>query len=437
MSANPIFGLDPDRVTQGVRAEGLLEKSDLELLRLASEVVAVPRREVTSFVMHAPLELMARYRLLSCVHPESRELARLQLLRFAALYAQTGEAQPTVRLGEGLGPDALAKRLLEALEQGSADDAQGLAAILGTCADAPFLARALGQAMLQRLGAAAHGPIFLYLLLKLEPPAAAVAAPMLAPLARLLATQCDQRLTWTSPNSGESGTFDPMALERALLAAPRRPFAGGIAPIMRSAEDHRIPQRVIGPRVPGVIASDAAIEQGFAAVCRVAALTMIEEGPREAKYGWSHCLTLPHAVWEISHLVPDRAFALRVAATYVAGMRAAIGRKGRLKAAPKLSRTPPPLAQALLRSPQVAAAAGWSARDTDGASPFRDLVSQAAIRPDAHLVKYSLAAWDASQRDPGAAPIYQAGAAFLAALWMGEQPGEAVERMLGLGAPEA
>jgi hypothetical protein len=427
MTRNPILELDPDSVAGGARATGLDEASDLQLLAWAAEIVAVPRRDVTSFVLHAPLELIARYRLLGGLREAARPLARFQLLRFAATYAQrTGEAvaQPAV---DSADPSAL----VDALDRGDPDAAQARAAALAASASPVELTSAVGAPMLRRLGAAAHGPIFLSLLQKLEPEAAKLAAPMLAPLARQLAAQNDQRLTWAGPGAADGPPrLDAADLEGALLASPLKPFAGGIFPIMRSAEAHGVPQSVIGPRVPATL-SAAEAEPGFAAICRVAALAMPQEGPREAKYGWSHCLTLPQAVWEIAGGVGDPAFALKVAATYVAGMRAGIGRRRRLTPRLKVPSRGPVLAEALQRSPQAAAEAAWRAEAPETETVFAALVAEAAIRPDAHLIKYVTSCRDGARRDPASAPAYRAGAAYLTALWMAEQPLADVARALG------
>ena len=393
-------------------------------------------------MLHAPLELLARYRLLPFVQAQFKPLARLQIVRLAAQYAQTGEPVAAAPAGGDLEVADLAAALLRAIDQGAPDEAQALAARLSERADAPQLARALGQTFLTRLGAAAHAHIFLYLLTRLEPQAAPVAAPMLAGLARALANQSGQRLSWTHPDladppSGDaSGDVDFEALERALLSSPLHPFSGGIYPIMHSAEGHKAPQRVIAPAFkPGAV-SRAAAERGFAAICKVAALTMIEEEPPQAKYGWTHCLTLPQAVWEIADYTPDHAFALKVAATYVTGMRAAIGRRPRLVAVPDVEGVGPPLVQALTVSPQVAAAAAWRAPAEQTPQAFGEMATQASIRSDAHLVKYTLACWDCARRDPASAAVYRAGAAFLGALWIKDQPVGEVERSLGVSIPQ-
>ena len=54
---------------------------------------------------------------------------------------------------------------------------------------------------------------------------------------------------------------------------------------------------------------------------------------------------------------------------------------------------------------------------------WTEIVTRACAHRDAHLVKYTLACIDAAHADPGAARLFQAGAASLLAHW------EAVSRL--------
>jgi len=48
---------------------------------------------------------------------------------------------------------------------------------------------------------------------------------------------------------------------------------------------------------------------------------------------------------------------------------------------------------------------------------WTEIVTRASAHRDAHLVKYTLACIDAAHADPGAARLFQAGAASLLAYW--------------------
>src|SRR5215813_8455423 len=84
--------IDPGAVSDEYHARGYDRLGDEELFALAARVVAIPKREpANSFVLHAPLELLARRALLRSVAPEHRTAVREQLVRIAARYEQAAE----------------------------------------------------------------------------------------------------------------------------------------------------------------------------------------------------------------------------------------------------------------------------------------------------------------------------------------------------------
>ena len=94
---------------------------------------------------------------------------------------------------------------------------------------------------------------------------------------------------------------------------------------------------------------------------RVAAWSMLQDDPEHAPYGWSHCLTMPQGVLSPAVDDPHRRGAVAVAATYVAGFRAALGS---VRLDP--SSVPEPVAttdlvEAIADSPLAAAAVAWHA----------------------------------------------------------------------------
>ena len=58
---------------------------------------------------------------------------------------------------------------------------------------------------------------------------------------------------------------------------------------------------------------------------------------------------------------------------------------------------------------------------------------EAAIRNDAHLVKYTWACLDAASKDSAWAPLFDAAAAYLCSIWCIEQPKHNLLRNLGEG----
>jgi len=132
-----------------------------------------------------------------------------------------------------------------------------------------------------------------------------------------------------------------------------------------------------------------------ALLSRLAAWSMLQDAPDHAPYGWTHTLTLPQAVLQMTHGTADSPAAVAVAATYVLGFRATLGTVA-LDPAAALP-PPPPLATPGARITQLATAA--------------------ALHRDAHFAKYVLACFDASARDPSATALYLAAAERLASYW--------------------
>ena len=59
----------------------------------------------------------------------------------------------------------------------------------------------------------------------------------------------------------------------------------------------------------------------------------------------------------------------------------------------------------------------WHAAPDDLAAITARLATAAAVHPDAHLAKYTLACFDAAHADPPATQLFLAAAAFLGAWW--------------------
>jgi hypothetical protein len=148
----------------------------------------------------------------------------------------------------------------------------------------------------------------------------------------------------------------------------------------------------------------------------VAALSMLQDDPDQAPYGWTHCLTMPQATLDIAHRTDDPRRAIAVAATYVLGFRAT-----QSSSAIDPAWTPPSPADGdpeslLAGGPDRAAALVWHAR-SERTRLLHELASYAACHHDAHLVKYTLACLDAVAADPEGASLFLAAAAYLAAWW--------------------
>jgi hypothetical protein len=362
------------------------DSSDAQLIRSAAEVIAVPKEApADSFVLHAPLELLARAELLRHVHPEGRDRARQRIAWLASTYDAAGE--PFTAAGRYDG-DTLARGaadLVAALQAGELDDVDRIAAWLGTNATAQDLRALLAEPVAASLAAAAHASILLYLL-----PRAGVTGRLLRGPARELARHPDWRLRWFEEPDGPPL---PPSLEEALLDVPYLGLPGStfIFPLMDQAERSGIAPKLLS----GVLAGGVDITGSRRELARVAAWSMLQESPEHAPYGWSHCLTMPQAVMGLAGDALTARTAVAVAATHVVGFRAALG--------------------------EVTIVPG---ADAGPHAPVEELATYASHHHDAHLAKYTLACFDAAAYDPSHRTLYLAAATRLRSWWDEHEPSD-------------
>ena len=361
-------------------------RSDVVLAAAVAEMVRRPRRDpASSFVLHAPLELAARVALLPRVAPDARTDARQRLVDLADEYDRAGPATgdpPPRELGSAA---RAAARLDEAIGAGDLDEVDAAAAWLGHTASPTELRALLADPLLPRLSAAAHAPIFLYLLPRVSP-RGELTPELLRPLARELAREPEWRMTWYEESRPTSGALDQAELWATLAATPRLGVPGSdfIYPIMAQVDGGGVAAELLTD-VIGAVEPQAAART----ILRAAARSMLDEPLDFAPYGWTHCLTLPQAVLGIADSCADPLVPLAVAATFVVGFRAALGARA-------------------LRDDVVVDAPEES---------VTELVTFAATHHDAHLVKYTLACLDAADWDPARRGLYLSAAARLGRYW--------------------
>ncbi len=385
--------------------------SDAQLTDSVADRIAHPKADgVTSFTLHAPLELLARTALLPLVEPDARVAARERLAWLGEAYRDAGDEvdEPATRAYDDLATAAV--HLTAAINAGEIDDADATAAWLAARATPVELARLLADDVIPRLSAAGHGSILLYLLPRVAPRSRAAARPLRG-LVRELARQPDWGLTWHLDR-------DPAPVGGGdLVAALRRPRVPGdpgsdfIYPTMSLVEGSGLAEELLdGPT------RTASLAQAVEDLQRLAAASMLRDTPEAAPYGWSHCLTMPQAVLGLARSgAADPGKAIAVAATFVLGFRATLGT---VDVDPTWSPRPggEPL-DALDGPPGDAAAGAWHATNGERAAVVARLASRAAAHEDAHLAKFTLACFDAARDDPGAARLYLAAAAHLSAWW--------------------
>jgi hypothetical protein len=144
---------------------------------------------------------------------------------------------------------------------------------------------------------------------------------------------------------------------------------------------------------------------------------MLQEPPEHAPYGWSHCLTMPQAVMGLAGHGAEPFTAVAVAATHVVGFRAALGKRPLNADHEPDQPTTGNLRDAIASGREAAASTVWHAPDQALDEITTELATRAALHHDAHLVKYTLACFDAAAADPAQRRLYLSAAASLSSWW--------------------
>jgi hypothetical protein len=381
--AERLRGLDPAMDVTGPAPNWLADLSDAALVRAVAQAIARPKRyRSSSFIIHAPLELLARADLLSLAPPDARSAIRLRIAAIAAHYAEGEEIPgPTGRFDR---VDHAYTALLSALSAGDADLADAAICDLSASLSMTDLARLLADDIAPLLGHAAHAPILLAALPQAERRYGDLRHLLRAPI-RALALEAGARLHWVDqPFSPDPHA--PATLVDALASPPSVSSPSVfIAPTMQAVEANDLASRLLGRAC-----ADLSVAEATRHLARSAALSMIQDDPTHAPYGWTHCLTLPQGVLALAPYVTNHARLVRIAATFALGFRATLGQV-RLDAT---ARMPAP-----------------HSLDLD------DLVHRAASHYDAHVAKYVLACLTAATQDPEARDLYLSAANYLVRWW--------------------
>src|SRR5262245_52931562 len=118
-----LSGIAPDDVDDAYRRRHLFTWSDRRLTAAAAEVLATPKAApADSFVLHAPLELLARAGLLPYIRPGARDEARRRLVELAAKYEAAGEPVAPPASVAVTDREALARALVDAITSGELDE---------------------------------------------------------------------------------------------------------------------------------------------------------------------------------------------------------------------------------------------------------------------------------------------------------------------------
>lgn len=402
--------------------------SDAELIEHAAARLSVPKQEAAdSFVLHAPLELLARAELLRFASPEGRSQIRAVIASLADEYDDAAASlmrQPLplpLTFEGGVDPAAAVDELIKAITAGDLDRTDDAALLTAAVVETADLAGALAGFVLPKLAAAAHGSIFLSLLPRVAP-TSSPARSMLRGLARELARQPNWELTWF--HDARWSTPSDQELLANLLAPPSPgPLASNfIYPTMDLTERSGLCAALLSCVAPEPDAASLAATSRT--LLRVAGWSMLQEPLTHAPYGWTHCLTMTQAALALAGIGANAA---PIAATYVLGFRSTLGVVSLDPAWEPDHPDHPATKDSTLNvicngPPDDAAAAAWHAPRSERHLIRCALADRAGAHHDAHLAKYALACFDAADADPSAEPLYLAALARLHAWWKHSSP---------------
>jgi len=398
-------------------------------------------RGLTSFTLHAPLEVMARYGLMRLVEPSDRELARLQMVASAAVYGHQVDLMPaTARVYSFRDANTAAGELASTFTNGDAEGIEALVLSVALHFGTKSLVNLLTPLALPTLTGASHSHIGLWLLLRHAEPAGVEDASLLRAAARALAAD----------PTGQMKSFQGMSIEGTQhlktppeqlckeildkLADPTKGTLGGqsIRELVEAGEKTGNVNTLFEDLIRHDL-SQPQIEAAFRAVLRVSAHSMLQDDLEQAKFGWSHCLNLPQSAFGLSSVTTNRKPALAAALVWIVAYRSVLSDR-----ALDLGWHPQPIKdasvlEALQTSPAAAASRVWHAPDGELSAIRRILATEASIRNDTHLVKYTRACLDMGTFDPRHVRLYLAAAAHLCAVWMAEAPRATIAKALLVG----
>ncbi len=403
----------------GATAERALGPDDVAVVAEAARALGRPLASghpVSSFALHAPLELLARAALLEFVPVGERTEARRRVRLVAERYGGEGERLPT-RPVALLAPERAAARLGAAVAAGDLDAVDAVAPALAPVHDPWLLRRLLADAVVGRLAAAGHANIFFELARRAP---WVESGALVWPIARELAKAPGRVVAADGRGRGPGWAVEGVTSALASLALVGPPARFGIAPLV----DHAEAAGALAPVRRAV--RDRSGRHTGRVLLRAAAAAMLAGPEEHAPYGWTHCLTLARAalVQRDALAEPDRA--LEVAATYVAAHWACFATRPFVPAWCE-----PPTGRDGTAGGDLPGG-GLVDGDLPGGSTARQvqqlparalpalrrqLAVDASRANDAHHVKYVLACLDAAAEDPQGERLFLAAAAHLSAWW--------------------
>ena len=439
---NILKGISPETVGSQYRSRNLDTLTDHELFTQVAEIISEPRDNPDSFELHAPLELLARRRMLPLIRPQKRELARLQMVSIGARYQAAGEgvSEPKTLLTPSNRTEAI--RLLQnAISEGDVGLADRLCVSICEQFDYGVLLEAIAGKCIWTLAVAVHAHIGVYNVASTWQELGHASLKLLRGIIRGLAQDPDlkiqDRYFDKIPTGADSCDpdldliFAEQEIGRSLSDLPRLETRGsGIRGIVQTGEEAGLLKDFLAGIPPS--SPEKRNQLLLNLTLNASALSMIQEGVEHSKYGWTHCFTLPQAAWSLAPMLDDHIQLPQVTCSWLLGFQSTLSR---VKYAydfepPKITGS---LSDALNSSPSEAAAVAFHSAREDHPDIVTELATQALIRQDAHLNKYVRACIDATRMNPQRSHLYLASAAYLTALWMAEHPHSDLVTILNQG----
>jgi hypothetical protein len=376
--------------------------TDAELIDAVAATIAPPKATASnSFILHAPLELLARASLLPRVTVEARPAARRRIAEIAVRYAHAGEeiAIPTKSYPNIA--TAIAA-LTDALQVGDVNETDAALTFLLRRVPLRQLRATVMDNIVPMLGAAGHAPILLAALPRFTGRIADLGKLLRAPMLSLARGHAS-RVAWHRSDTGGTLLNEPANELFSRLAAPPRlkTSSNSIAPTVLAVERSGDAARLLADPVRNIPA-----EEAERVLLRIAAWSMLQDDRANAPYGWTHCLTLPQALLQNADAASDHRALIAVAATEVLAFRATEGSMDiddhRTFAADEIG---------------IDASIAFHTAPAERNALITKMATNAACHHDAHLAKYTVACFDAAERDPEAARLFLAATAYLGAWW--------------------
>ena len=362
-----------------------------ELIERAMSVVSVPRVEpADSFVLHAPMNLMARIGLLDIVPSEAVAGAEAAIESTVKRYEASGPGVGQPPMLTISSPAAASNRLAAAVRAGDLDDVDALTRWMTARLSPVAIARLVGEFLIDSLAAAGHAPIGFHLLRRVR--GGTLPPSLLRGTMREVARNPDWRIRWFRSTND---LHEVVPLDQALALLPHLgpPSSNFIFELMSQVESDSVGRALLGP----VLSETLDVARVGRTLTRAAALCMLYGDPAHAPYGWTHAFTMPQGALALANVGVRPRTSVAVAVTFFAGFRIAYDAD-------------------LTGSLADEAASDYLLAD----APTHDepaLAAFAATHHDEHLVKYTLACFHAAQDDPAWRLVYLRAAGHLADWW--------------------